>query len=130
MKPLDLRRPSAAPATIDDTRAAEAFLVIAGSANTTVATITVLNLLADEFGAPLLRHAANCMAGTVPKSGPKAKDYTAALRRIEELEKAGLAREAVGIVARTLAPGDPQKQANLERRLRAKRVEMKRMSSV
>jgi hypothetical protein len=122
----DLRRPSETPEAIDDTRTAEAFLVIAGSSNTTQSTIIILRMLDDAFDAPILRHAARCLAGEVPKPGPKAIDDTAALLRVEELEQAGLAREAVGIVARTLAPGDPQLQTAIERRLRAKRAEMKR----
>jgi hypothetical protein len=79
----------------------------------------VLERIADEWGRPVLRYAAQALRGKT--GGRAAIDDRRALRRIEAWPAAHKS-EAVGIVAREMAgpEADPKQVKAIERRLRRK----------
>jgi hypothetical protein len=105
----------------DGKAAAAAFLAISTAPNSTTATIELLRQLGDAHGEEALHHVADRLEGIAARPGPKAIDDTAALARVAEFERAGFGREAVGMVARMLAPRDEAAQVAHAVRLRRKR---------
>jgi hypothetical protein len=113
--------------TIDETpKRSAAFLAIASSPNSTIAAVTLLREFAGAFRDGTLEHAARRLAGEAERPGTDGIDDRDALRRIAELEGEGLGRQAVGIVARTLAPGQPDRWPSIARRLSGKRTKTNR----
>jgi len=97
-----------------------AFVAISGAANSTEASTQLLRLFADAFPRAMgtLDLAAERVAGTAPKTGPKISALDLALVEHVRTRQADLGSHAVGAVVRVHYPGSPREQRNAEKRLR------------